>query len=237
MAETLTSLQNAVLHSLARTPASTTSTTAIVNDAKEYFCNSHDWRWKDKALSLDTVSAQNYIALPSDFEQLISIRSGTSNMLTVMPASLDEIMTLRQLNSGVGGYYYYCVSWTAQASVTSAPLGRLELYPTPSASTVGVFAGKYRRKIPDLSSGTDAPDIPTYCHSALKQMVRAWAMWVEEQKRDSDWELANIMLERCIQMDGTTQVLLGMPSYRVGTNNEDEASDIRFYPYNFISAP
>lgn len=237
MAETLTSLQNAALHAIGRTPATTTTTTQIANDGASYFYNAHNWRWRDKALSLDAVSAQNYIALPTDFEQLISIRSGTNATKAVIQASLDEIITLRQLSSGVGGYYYVCPSWTPQTGVTAAPIGRLEIYPTPAASEVGTFSGRYRRKIPDLSSGTDAPDIPTWAHPALKQMVRAWAVFVEDQQQGSDWDLAQAMLEQCKRIDGTSQPMLGLPRFQVGSEPSDDFMDEqRFTPWHFIQA-
>lgn len=233
---TLTLLQNAVLHSLGRTPASTTTTTEIVNDAILHFGNAHPWKWRDTAMTLNTTISQSYVALPTDFEQLISLRSGTSTTRAVIPASLDEIMTMRQLNTGIGGYFYYCVSWTTQASVTANPVARLEIYPTPAASETGTFAGKYRRQIVTLSAGSDVPDVPTWCMAALKQMVRAWAVFVEDQQQGTDWELAQQMLDQCKKIDGTTQVLLGMPRGGVGAPQDEELmDDLRFWP-NSITA-
>ncbi len=152
----------------------------VVNEAISAFTLLHPWQWREAALSLSTVASQAYVNLPSDFGQLMTLRysaPGNSNG-TLVAKPLADIVAMRTtlpssaLNTPT---YFYAVAWVAQASVTALPQPRLELYPTPSASTTAAMIGYYKKDTPKLVNGTDVPDMPASFHPALLNFCAVYA--------------------------------------------------------------
>lgn len=143
-----------------------------------------------------------YIALPADFEAIISLRSASS-IRQLMPATMDEIAIMREMSGGAGLLYYYAVSWTAQASTTTAPQARLELYPAPTAAASGVFTLSYDKAPIVMSSGasTALPDMPVFAQEALRQTVRAFAVSRVKGEQGEDWRLMEQMIQQAIRRD------------------------------------
>lgn len=209
---TFADLKRAVQHALGALPDTNLTTGEVVNDALQYYANLGNWRWKSRALNLDSTNAQNFILLPADFETMNTLKLvGSSINNEMQPASLEQIIGYRvSTGSVLGGTVAYCVDYKPQASVTAEPLPLIQVYPTPASTTTGppyYASGIYLRRIPALSSDTDKPDIPSMHHPALKQLCRAMAIWQEEQSMGSDWALFQDMIGPLVMQDG------GMPGY------------------------
>lgn len=214
---TLSDLTKAVTHVLGGAPDQNVTATEIVNDALSMLVHMAPWRWRQKALSLNSVNAQNFINLPADFEELVVIKKLNDTTNLVEAVSLDKIFEARQTGSlTLAAGLWYCLDWTPQASVTVEPTAILQLYPTPTSSTTGYLVGTYLRQIPKLANGTDAPDIPSAYHSLLKQWCRAWAVQYETGQRGADWQTFIDMLPVAERMDGRSPGYIG--TYRGGLN-------------------
>jgi hypothetical protein len=222
-------LQQAAQHaSGVATPATGSSWADVVNDAIQFFSAIRHWAWLDATFSLNFVAAQNYVALASDFGQLKWIQR-VGAYKTIRPASWDTIFSYRAGATITlpDTAFVYCIRVQGQASVTAAPIYRIELYPTPAANETGALIGAYRRVLPALSGNTDLPDIPASFHPALKCLVRAFAVSDENEQNGVDWERFNgFWLPKLEELDGTVQQNIGM--MQGGVEPVDEYS--RLYP-------
>lgn len=206
---TLAKLEQAVTHSLGGTPDVNLDIDEIINDALHYLVNLRPWHWRQRALSLDSVNAQSYIALPLDFAQILTIKkAGDANNL-VKPVSLDVLIQQRQTGAASIAELYYALSAQPQASLTAEPTQIVELYPTPTATTVGFLVGTYIRQVPKLTGSTSLPDIPAYLHPSLRVLCRAMAVSNEEQQEGSDWALFERMIAPLMVEDGQATGYLG----------------------------
>jgi hypothetical protein len=214
---TLNDLTKAITHILAGAPDQNVTATELVNDAISHFAIMAPWRWRQKALSIGSTNGQNFISLPSDFEELVLLKKVNDTTNNVEPVSLDQIINARQ--SGVttlAAGLWYCLDWTPQASVGVEPTAILQLYPTPTATTNPYLVGTYLRQIPKLVNNTDEPDLPSAYHPILKVWCRAYAMQYETSQRGADWQTFLDMLPMAERMDGRSPGYVG--TYRGGLN-------------------
>lgn len=226
MGYTLTSLSNEVIHALGKSaPASPLTATIHVNDAVGWMCSSHQWSWLQEDLSLNLVDAQAYVAMPSDFGRLL-VAHRVTTFARLVPVSFDKLIQYRATQlSAVEGMvgFYYCLRAEKQASVTAAPVWRMELYPTPSASETGGIVGIYQRLPRAMTTGTDVPDMPDEYHIALKYLCRAMAIQSEEDRMSSDWDRYNEAIAILKQKDGDVQSDLGQMEGGIFTHTLDSA--------------
>jgi hypothetical protein len=228
---TYTALQLAVKAALGRDAHANTSNGEIVNDALDELANAHDWTWRKTIALRSFVSSQSYVALPTDFDHLLSLQS-TAAGRCFEPTTLDEIIALRGSTATLGGSLYkYHVSWTPQATVAAAPIARVELYPTPSASTADAFRIAYRRIVSKLSGGTDLPDIPSNLCSMLRTLCKARALEDEREEFGNVYRLRfTNELRRAIERDGKSQAVVGsLRSQLPVAENAGLPADL--YPY------
>lgn len=207
---TFSSLKSAVEHAIGGAFDSTTSSTDVVNDALDYLANAHQWSWLYRALSLNFVASQNYVALPSDFRELHTAqRVGTLRQLR--PASLDQIQGWRSTTtlSAPTLHQYFALSMTPQTSVSAVPVWRMELYPTPTSNETGAVIGTYLRIIPKLTSDGDVADIPPHLFRTLKHLCRAMAVSAHTQASGEDWRLANEGIAQAIKLDSAVEYSIG----------------------------
>lgn len=211
-----------------------------MNDAVTLLVTRRKWKWRISALSLALTISQSYVALPTDFTELVSLRSGTSPARNIIPATEDQIATYRQTNGSSGGDIYYFVSWTTQASVTASPIARLEIFPTPAASeSAGALQGFYLRQTAKMANSTDLPDMPPFMFPALKQFVRGYAMQQEQQEGwESEMARAESMIEMAERTDSGAQNNHGtMRRVVVSPSSMSETDAVRFFPFSGISGP
>jgi hypothetical protein len=152
----------------------------VVNEAINAFTVSHAWQWRNGALSLDVSADQQYVELPHDFGQLITLKYNSSGAGSgqMIAKPLSSIVALRAAggSSAVSvPSYFYAVNWITQTSVTALPKARLELYPTPDATEVGVLIGYYKKITARLTANTDVPDMPAAYHTALMNFCCVYA--------------------------------------------------------------
>lgn len=212
MPYTLTQLQAAAAHAAGRsTVDSGNSTLIMVNNALDEVCNGYPWSWRHKSSTLDFVNGQSYVALPSDFSELRYVRGGGSIFNVATPTTLDQIFRFRQTPPVVTGNLsvYYALDVAPQASATTRPTYRLEVYPTPSADATAALQYQYLRTIPPLASGTDVPDMPAHLDSVLMTMVRGFAEFYELNNPGPNWTIGHEMLEKAKERDAMTQPIVG----------------------------
>lgn len=181
MALTLTQLSAIAKHAIGGDPAgfitdAATTKTHFVNQAGQLLSALHEWNYlKRPSTLLSFVADQTYVALPSDLAELTEIvynAAGGSVVLTTL-ATVDEA---RAQNIGYGNQYLGAVSFPTQTGVTLSPgAPRLELHPTPTASTADILICRYRAGWTVLSSGTDVANVPVWIEPLLEDCVRAVA--------------------------------------------------------------
>jgi hypothetical protein len=226
-------LQGAAQHAAAKTSfGSGNSPILVVNAAIEHLVSAHDWTWRKKIASLNTVSAQIFVDLPADFGELVALRGQTTPYHTkrFRKVSEDDLILIRQrateiaANARAASTVFYCVTGKAQASVTVAGTYQLDIHPSPGAVT-NAFYLVYRRLAPTVSGDTDVVDIPAAFHDLLKQCVRAFAVGREagtSPAAAAEWGLFDRMLASRIEMDKR----ITSPAVPVLANVIDDCEDV-----------
>lgn len=200
---TLSHLRLAVQHALGKpVDAQFGSDIDFINEAVQQFGNGRAWPWRRGSLSLNTVAAQNYIALPADFAQIDNLWPAGSASASVAFRNLEDIVQLRASNLSVANSTWQAaISWTTQANATSLPTARLELFPTPATSVTAFFVGHYYRVIAKMTTNTDVPDLPAQMHPALRRWVRAYAMSLHDMPERAEKERLACEREVAAAMD------------------------------------
>lgn len=131
---------------------------------------------------VDGTLALPYVALPSDFLEVISIRSASAVDSRVTLVSLEEINRLRTIGGATDSHIRAALVYPARDDATdSFGTPRLEIYPTPTASDTDPLVMTYKADWTELSSGTDKAAVPIYAELMLKEFVRAVALGREEE--------------------------------------------------------
>lgn len=199
MALTLANLKVHVTHALGGgdpavivTDAATTKR-QIINEAGRLFC-AEDWNFLIRPpATLNFTSGVEYVALPSDFAQMVGYTTKTGTLTTLKMTTPHNLIALRQgLSGGASSLYYAAIMWPTQTAANAAPpVPRLELWPTPSSSVTAALTITYRAGWTELSSDTDIPNIPTWAESLLVSFVRAYAIGYEEDSKQE--EIAKVL--------------------------------------------
>lgn len=219
-----------------QTPATGSSWDDVVNDALQYLANLSQWHWREQALSLDTVADQNYIDLPDDFGEMVTIHRA-SPWRDAVPVSLARIQQYRAANIaqdlGIIGYLYAIVGHTQETTADHTTY-RLELFPTPTLDETGALTGTYRRIVTKLVSDSDVPNIPGGPFMvALKLLCSAFAKSTEDEQEGPEWARFNAMLPDLMRADGGVMSNLG---YIDGGIEDHGPSDLYLYPTNIRPA-
>lgn len=147
----------------------------ILNSAGQHLFNMHPWNFRSNGFVTLTLSAgASYVDLPVDFGAMTGFAM-TSTDATIEFTTIQNIADMRALDQQTGGTRFYAaITQPAAASSTQAlPAKRLEIYPTPSATTSMRLA--YRREWVTMASG-DTAHIPSYCEPLLVELVKAFAL-------------------------------------------------------------
>jgi len=126
------------------------------------------------------------IALPSDFGNIIDIQptQGLTNSFNL--TDVGFINQLRTNEVAVGNFRYWGAITRGnnydQGLGTSTGQGawRLEIYPTPTATEYNALTMYYRAGWRPVTDDTDTINIPQYCESLMRMIVRAFARGYEE---------------------------------------------------------
>lgn len=167
----------------------------IINQGGQYLF-SKPWRFRERtARPLTVVANQNWIALPSDAEEIISLTCKAGLGWRVELTSPEQIEMFRTSvePSLLDSIYYACLArpWAKADGVTpldyatdAMPAARLELYPTPSTSSTDSIILRYRAGFPtvsDATANTYNMPVPTYAEALLIAYCRAFALAYEDE--------------------------------------------------------
>jgi len=167
----------------------------IVNQSAQYLF-SKPWRFRERTARPVTVTAnQNWCALPGDAEEIVSLTCKAGLGWRVELTTPEHIELLRASTSPAlhDSVFYAAMSrpW-AQADGTTPldhatdpmPSVRLDLYPTPQATSSDSIIIRYRSGWVALTDQTPADyniPVPAYAESLLIAYARAFAMAYEDE--------------------------------------------------------
>lgn len=150
----------------------------------------------------------NYVELPTDFGEMVTIDATDSLVREFYPTSLHHVQELRSNPIEVTTWYH----WGAFSSVrkddgTVVPI--LELWPTPDSDEFGVLTIFYRAKWNDIGDGGFVK-IPEFAYEYYLAIVRAFARGYEEEDTASlDERLRALyggeLARACRRFDGARQ--------------------------------
>lgn len=174
---TVLELQRFIRHTLGGAePPSEIPAIAIINEAGEELVNARRWNWLVRPETpLSLTASQNYISLPADFGEVISLEMADTlngQMIAVTP---KEIMAWRSTPVPAAPTTFY---WTIEYQGTSAagaPVPRIALHTDPTTSQANAIRLIYRAGWTPLSADGDAAVIPTWMESLYRDFITAVA--------------------------------------------------------------
>ncbi len=202
-----------VTHTLGATPATGVSAQQIVDDALNHLKHFHPWWWRGpETTSLSIVGGQEYVWLPTDFDELCADPTYPTSLFGPMEATpLAEIESLRAteptITAGSQWNYRYAIRPGALDRTVSpqTPRSRIELWPTPQSSVAGAIRVTYWRNVPDIS-GTDTPQIPPEFDAPFFYLVRAFARTSEDGAENTpDYRMFERLIAPLIAKSGGKQ--------------------------------
>jgi hypothetical protein len=139
--------------------------TGFINDAYYDICSREPWPFLEKSTSVNTVAANDTLAVPSDFDKVLRMVID-ANAQILEPARLDDVTSRfnGMLTNQALPFLYYFIGDT------------VKLYPIPDA--VYAVTVRYLAVPTELSNNTDTPILPTKHHRAivLGALVDAYRM-------------------------------------------------------------
>jgi hypothetical protein len=197
----------------------------VVNQAGQYLFQ-RPWRFRERTSAfISLVASQDYVALPADVEEIISLINRENIGFNIELVTPDHLQNLREIGIDSGGHSvtYACLSRTANAAGAALNAVRLELFPTPTAAATDAIAVRYRAGWTDIASGAaDSYEIPIpkYIDTLFIQYCLAFGMAYEDEglsQRLMEID-AGPILAGAMTKDGILQRDIGRlrPSYEIG---------------------
>lgn len=204
-------------------PSSAIDPMTIINQAGQFLCTMHEWKWLERqSATVGFTANQSYATLPTDLRDLISVQFTQGLVNRVRITSINEISRLRSHNIGVG----LAMTWvslvhksaTPAANANQAPVPILELYPTPVTTDASALTVYYRSGwiAPYSLDDNSTIGIPEYVEPLYIQILRAFARGYEEEDQGSlDARLAElyggVLFRTAAERDGAIQHQYGPP--------------------------
>lgn len=230
---TLNDLSATACHSVGKPSGFDTGNSAsnCANLALDYLVNAHPWSWRLESTTLNLTSGQNYVALPTDFSELVYLRGGTSSTTVLNPTTLDRIFLMRQQATSVSNQFInYAVTQTDQASGTAVGTYQIDIYPTPAASVTAAMQLGYMKQIAQFTSGTQVANIPAHMQGTLWWLTRGYAEITENNQPGLNWNQAMLDIEQRKKRDAQTQPVVGRLRGTVEQIGYDNSDGGRFLP-------
>ena len=184
----------------------------IINEAGRYLVSMHHWKWLEMTPATLTFTISTaYVSMPADFKSLDAIWPDDAINSSFELVTPREIARMREYEITATAAYYGTLVYPTQAAVTAhQTVPRLELYPTPSATTSGALHLWYTRGWTVIDDATDVPNFPPYLETLFTQIVRAFAKGYEEDDQGTlDDRLVSIaggpIFAAAVSQDGMTQ--------------------------------
>ncbi len=177
MARNLAQLVDVIEQALNGVSDPRTAAKDTINEAGRYLCACHAWKFLERPTATGAfVADQEYVALPTDFEQLLGVETYYSTSTTVRAVSRTELDYLRSgpmINSLDS---YVAVEYPPQPSATTAQgKPRLAIWPTPNANLAQALRITYRAGWVELADNASIPNIPADMEFLLIEVARALA--------------------------------------------------------------
>jgi len=180
---TLKILQDHLFHALGGNPASQLTLSQIVNDAGNYMCGMHQWRFLERApLSFSLVGGRDFVELPSDFGSMLRVVGSNTYFEPSTPEMLGTLDGASTITVSGLAYSYVITGGLAESSGREEFRFRMRLSPTPGSDALNVGKIHYRGGWVDLVSEGDVPMIPRYMEMLLVNMVREFGLGYEQNE-------------------------------------------------------
>lgn len=167
--------------------------TRVLNEAGQILYNLRDWNFLvHVGQLLDGVQGQSWIALPTDFGQIVTLQYTNGLTASVVLSTLDQIDVYRSQLITIPSYTLYtAISWVAGAT-TGTIVPRLEVFPSPPVTQAGLLTMTYRPRwiIPPAADDQTSIPIPTWFEALYRAMVRAVASGY--QRGDMEARIADV---------------------------------------------
>lgn len=154
----------------------------IINEAGRYMSYAYPWSWRSRPPVTVTVGTeQNFMELPSDFGQMISLQNNDGVSFSNTPVTLSNITALRSGSTGSTNFHLWAIAWPSQESKDQLQPGpRIEFYPSVTASTS--FLIEYNAGWTELVNTTDVPNIPIEFEHLFQRYIRAFAKQQDDEQ-------------------------------------------------------
>lgn len=187
---------------------------SIVNTAGRFLYGAHPWWNMNRASALlDYGTSQSYVALPSNFGEIIALHETGTLTGSVEQVTLEYIAQLRATQTTGAAFTLYA----SQSYHTSngVPVPVLEVWPTPATSQVGALTLFYRSAWVDLTNDADLVPVPSYAEPLMIELTRATARgWDMEDEGSLSDRYAAVMAGpiamAAMRADSAGQPSLGM---------------------------
>lgn len=192
-------------------PASGFTAAEIVNDAFRWLMFHHPWNWRTAGPKyLDITADQNYVELPSDFGELISLEYPGTTIRDMIATTLRELQDFRSFEVANPQYAYWYAVNSGQLNDSNPEQGLadpvLELWPTPGQSETNALSIMYRRDILLLSADSDVPQIPDWLEPVAVMSVKHYANLMENDDASSAaWNSLQAILPEAYRRDSADQ--------------------------------
>ncbi len=168
---------------------------------------------------VDGTIETNAVALPSDFAGIDSYDATNALNRSLTLTSPQRLLEIRTDEPSTVGSHYWGAIVRAKNIVSGggAPVYRLEICPTPTASEVGLFTLFYRREWTDLTSDADVIPIEGWLEPFFLELVEAVMRGYLEQDaapmhhRITDLKAGDTFLD-AKRRDGSAQPDIGIMS-------------------------
>lgn len=199
----------------------------VLNKAGTDFHNAHSWGFADATTaSIEVVSGSDWIRLPDDFVQLVSLETTNLGKDAVAVVSASRMNQLRsELVEGTSTFWYLCFEGGPEVT-TPGDGGECwaQVYPTPTqdgSPSLRITYERGWRKVPEGETGAKL-NIRPWCESVFLDFCEN-AAW--EALFDSDPPHAARKAERLgrlIKKDNDAGAIVGQPKGGVDCDDEDE---------------
>lgn len=210
----------------------------IVNQAGQTLFALHQWEFLNRPVAiLSTVAGQDYVTMPDDVSDVISVEPYSRVTESVTMVSMSRINALRASILNEYLRWYAAVEFPDAVNVSTAVAGpRLAFWPTPSTTQANAFRLNYRAGWRDLVGLSDIPVTPVWMEPMLTECVRLVARAMINPQGSVDNELAPMINGPRFLMakrrDGSTQMNLG-----VSTGGILQSENTEYRPFDEIVSP
>jgi len=186
MALTAGYVTSIIKHAVAGPLSSPLSELQLANEAGEYMVGLHKWSYLKEAEALiGTVASQEYIELPLDFGQPLSLEVTDGFTDAVVMTDPGTFNRVRTGSFGNGAFSYWLTleyAVPATGDEPKVPTPRLAIWPTPTSTDADWATLRYRAAWTPLTASDDVVQIPRYCETLYLSICRAMAQGYEEDE-------------------------------------------------------